>query len=103
MAEMMASEFVSKALNDKAFLVEVCKSIPEKLLQKERSEERFDFGRAVGECLYGASRAMGFGFDADEFATEWWRQVGVLKGSEKMRFTARFISSLASTGRRRAE
>ncbi|MEE1158878.1 MAG: hypothetical protein UHS51_05600 [Atopobiaceae bacterium] len=103
MAEMVTSEFVSKVLNDKDFLTEVCESIPEELLQKEHSEGRSDFGRAVSVCLYGASRVMGFGFDEDEFATEWKRQIDELKGAAKMHFAARFIRLVVSGGGGRAK
>jgi len=95
---MQASEFVAKAIKDKAFLVEVCKHIPEEYLQ-EQDIDQDNLGALMNHYFYDAARDMGYEFDADEFKSECERQINSLNNLKKTRYIFRFFKSLRKAGR----
>ena len=95
---MQASEFVAKAIKDKAFLVEVCKHIPEEYLQEEGINQD-DLGALMDHYFYDAATGMGYEFDADEFKAECDRQINGLSIFKKTRLILRFFKSLRKAGK----
>ena len=97
---MTESEFISQALNDKAFLLEVCKNIPDEMLEnKDDQTEKKDPGLEMDDFFYEAAYAMGHDFDQDVFKAEFDRQLNALGGFTKLKFIGRFFRSLAKAGK----
>lgn len=100
MQEMTTSEFVSKALDDKDFLVEVCKNIPDEMLQEEVEQpEESNLGFLMGYYYYPATQAMGYEFDEAEFKAKCESQIGALQGFKKLKYVGRFFKSLKKAGK----
>ena len=100
MQEMTASEFVSMSKEDKVFLVEICKNIPDEMLQEEvELPEEAKMGFLMDHYYYPASQAMGYEFDAAEFAAECDRQFATLEGFKKLKYFGRFFKSLRKAGK----
>ena len=100
MPDMTISEFVSKVVNDKAFLLEVCKNIPDDMVQEENQQtEGIGLARAMSRYYYAAVQAMGYGFDEGDFEAECIRQIGGMKGFSKAKYVMRFFSTLSKTGK----
>ena len=100
MPSMTVSEFVSKVVNDKGFLLEVCKNIPDDLLQEENQQtEGIGLARVMSRYYYAAAQAMGYGFDESDFEAECIRQIGAMKGFGKAKYIMRFFSTLSKTGK----
>jgi len=102
---MTASEFVKGALTDKAFLVEVCKNIPDEMLKEENQQQPEKKGLAplMARYFYAASQEMGYEFDEAEFAGECDTQIGGLKRFAKIKYLGRFFKSLAKAGKGKEE
>ncbi|MDO4796892.1 MAG: hypothetical protein Q4A01_02610 [Coriobacteriales bacterium] len=67
---MTANEYVVKAINDNAFLVEICKFIPDEMLQEENPEESQNqpggLGRLMAKYFWPAAQTLGGDFDEAE-------------------------------------
>ena len=109
MATTTVSEYVSRLMSDKKFLLEACRNIPDELVQDERAPEGAEdatneealenLGNMMGRYFSAASEAMGYGFGEDEVAAECKRQLGALKGFAKVRFIVRFLKTLVKAGK----
>ncbi len=95
MSDMTVSEFVSKVIKDRDFLLEVCKNIPEELLKEEQETESGHFGLAMAKYFYAATQAMGYDFDEAGFGEECERQMNSMGGFAKVKFAGRFIRTLS--------
>ena len=94
---MDVTEFVTKTMNDKAFMFEVFTHVPESTTEDggpSNPNEKGQMGIAFGRlCLPGAV-ALGCTFTEDELLTECDRQFNALAGFAKMRFVARMLKTL---------
>ena len=109
MATTTVSEYVSRLMSDKKFLLEACRNIPDELVQDERASESTedaaneqaleDLANMMGRYFSAASEAMGYGFGEDEVAAECKRQLGALKRFAKVRFIVRFLKTLVKAGK----
>lgn len=96
---MELGEFVTKAMSDADFMLEVFKQIPDDMLSKDGSvpigeEERGQMGRVFGRYCWPGAQAMGCTFTADELAAECDRQYNALRGFRKARFGVRAFKML---------
>lgn len=100
MQGMTVNEFVSKVIKDRDFLVEVCKNIPDELLQEEQpTEPGAGLGALMSKYFFAATQAMELSFDEDEFAAECDRQMNSMSTFAKIKYTGRFIRTLAKLGK----
>ena len=95
MSDMTISEFVTSVIKDRDFLLEVCKNIPDELLQEEQQTESGHFGLAMAKYYYAASKAMGYDFDETAFGEECERQMNSMGGFAKVKYAGRFFRTLS--------
>ena len=96
---MELGEFVSKAMNDRDFLLEVFKQIPDELVNEKGAmpiaeDEKGQMGKVFGRYCWPGAQAMGCTFTEDELVAECDRQFGELRGFAKVRFGARAFKVL---------
>ena len=102
---MNESEFATKVLKDKSFLLEMVKNIPDELLNQPNSEaggqgqENRNMGEFYSSMFFPAAEAMGYSFNKDALEAEFTRQTDSLSGLAKAGFTFRFFRSLKKAGK----
>ena len=103
-ATMTAVDFVSRLMSDKAFLLEVCKNIPDELVRDEPAQPdggnaTQDLNLLMGRYFSAAAQAMGHDFGEDEVSAECGRQLDALGKFAKVRFVVRFLKTLVKAGK----
>ena len=105
---MTPAEFASKALNDKKFLIDVCKNIPEEMIKEQQpentdglseEEKAIRLGGLFAKYFGVAAQNMGYDFGEEELRDECvkgFTKMGLVK---KLGFTVRFAKSLAKAGK----
>ena len=94
---MDVTEFVSKAMNDKAFMFEVFTHVPDSMMgdnETSNPSDKGQVGMAFGRLCFPGAVALGCTFTEDELQLECDRQFGALAGFSKMRFVARMLRTL---------
>ena len=98
---MNAHEFVAKMINDKNFLLEACKLIPEEYLDKssEGKQEGQKEGETsnpdiFGELFFPAAQAMGIETTQEEINAEVEAQIKALGPFKKMSFMVRLFKTM---------
>ena len=83
---MNVQEFVSQAINDKNFLLEACKHIPEEYLNKsDEGEKQGEESNPdiMGDLFFPAAQAMGVETTRDEVNAQFESQIKQLGGFAK--------------------
>ena len=103
------SEFVSKCISDKAFLLEACKNIPDELIHDGEDEQTTQSAQGgessdalyklMGKYFSAASEVMGCSLGEEELKDEFERQVEPLPKFTKVRFIVRFLRTLVKAGK----
>ena len=91
------TEFVTKAMNDRDFMLEVFSYIPDSMLKGEGPagpDERGQMGLVFGRICFPGAQAMGCTFTEEELTAESDRQFGMLKGFGKIKFGALMLKTL---------
>jgi hypothetical protein len=91
------AEFVTKAMNDKAFMFEVFTHVPDSMTEDNEPpnpDDKGQVGIAFGRLCFPGAVALGYPFTEDELLAECDRQFGALAGFGKMRFVARMLKTL---------
>ncbi|MBQ9068355.1 MAG: hypothetical protein IJ131_04715 [Eggerthellaceae bacterium] len=99
---MNAGEFVSKATQDKDFLVEVFKHIPDELLAEQTAKAEAGEANQADTCatyIWPGAQAMGCDFSKEELLTECEKFINGLGSLAKIRFVARFAKSMNKAGK----
>ena len=99
-------EFVRRFLDDKKYRIEICRNIPDEVLeayneQGEGGEQGSDqnLGAIFGGMLAPAAAAMGFSFDDAAIVNEVNSQLGSKGDFAKMRFVVSFAKSCKKAGK----
>ena len=94
---MNVQGFVSQAINDKNFLLEACKHIPEEYLNKsDEGEKQGEESNPdiMGDLFFPAAQAMGVETTRDEVNAQFESQIKQLGGFAKMRFMVRLFKTM---------
>ena len=95
---MDAKEFVSKAMNDTGYMLEVFKHLPDEMLQEGAIPEEFkgQIGKVFGKYCWAGAQAMGVECTEEELIAECDRQYNALGGLAKVGFMPRMIKTLGT-------
>ena len=99
---MNAAEFVSKATQDKDFLVEVFKHIPDELIAQQSAKaeaEGANQADTFATYLWPGAQAMGCDFSKEELLAECEKFFNGLGGFAKVKFVARFAKCMSKAGK----
>lgn len=101
---MNVTEFVSRAMSDRHFLVEAFGHVPQESLQVQVPEsERGDVGGVLAKYLWPYAEDEGLAFTEDELRTECARQTESLKGLARVRLAGRIVKSVTKAIREREQ
>lgn len=101
---MNVTEYVSRALSDKDFLVDAFRHVPAESLQVQVPEsDKGDIGKVLTRYLWPLAQDMGYDFGEDELHEECERQAAALKGLAKVRLASRVVRSVTKVVREREQ